>query len=168
MEPANDSDTDRRVSFLFTELERQEKRFAHRRRRDKRKAFALQMSTVLFSACITVLLGLETGPRAEPIFKNIALVLGALVTVLAAMEAFFNHRGLWIGRTVTVRRLEELRRQLEYRLAGLTRGQLDPKMVDGFLVRLEEILAEDQSRWMRLRSEGPPITGNRTGTEAIP
>jgi hypothetical protein len=87
-----------------------------------------------------------------------ALVLGALVTVLAALEAFFNHRGLWIGRTVTVRRLEDLRRHLEYRLAGLDGTQLESKLADGFLAELDEIIAEDQRTWMRLRSDEPPTT----------
>jgi hypothetical protein len=157
---ADVNDEQRRVSFLLGELDRQERRFAHRRRRDKRKAFALQMSTVVFSASITVLLGLQVGPRTQSTFKNIALVLGALVTVLAAMEAFFNHRGLWIGRTVTVRRLEDLRRHLEYRLAGLDGTRLEPKLADSFLAKLDEIIAEDQRAWMRLRAEGPPITNS--------
>jgi Protein of unknown function (DUF4231) len=155
---ADVTDEQGQVSFLLGELDRQERRFAHRRRRDKRKAFALQVSTVVFSATITVLLGLQVGSRTQSTFKNIALALGALVTVLAAMEAFFNHRGLWIGRTVTVRRLEDLRRHLEYRLAGLDGTQLEPKLADSFLAELDEIIAEDQRTWMRLRSEGPSAT----------
>lgn len=50
-----------RVGFLRAELDRQQQRFACRRRRDKRKSFALQMATVALSATITVLLGLRVG-----------------------------------------------------------------------------------------------------------
>ena len=74
------------------------------------------------------------------------------MTVLAAMEAFFNHRGLWVARTVTVRRLQELRRQTDYQLAGLADGEVTPEAVDGLLARLDEIVAEDQQAWLRLRS----------------
>jgi hypothetical protein len=101
-------------------------------------------------------------PRTQSTFKNIALVLGALVTVLAALEAFFNHRGLWIGRTVTVRRLEDLRRHLEYRLAARDGTQLEPKLADSFLAELDKIIAEDQRTWMRLRSEEPSTPSHPT------
>jgi len=82
----------------------------------------------------------------------VALALGALVTVLAAMEAFFNHRGLWVSRTVTVRRLEELRRHVDYRLAGLNDGEISPQLVDELLAELDHIVADDHKAWLRLRS----------------
>jgi ABC-type multidrug transport system fused ATPase/permease subunit len=148
-----------RVALLRAELDRQQQRFARRRRRDKRKSFALQMATVVLSATITVLLGLRVGTGLQRTLANVALVLGALVTVLAAMEAFFNHRGLWVARTVTVRRLEELRRQIDYQLAGLADGEVVPEVVDGLLARLDQIVAEDQQAWLRLRStEVQPTT----------
>jgi ABC-type multidrug transport system fused ATPase/permease subunit len=148
-----------RVGFLRAELDRQQQRFARRRRRDKRKSFALQMATVALSATITVLLGLRVAAGLQRTMANLALGLGALVTVLAAMEAIFNHRGLWVARTVTVRRLEELRRQADYQLAGLADGEVDPAVVDGLLARLEQIIADDQQAWLRLRStDAQPTT----------
>jgi hypothetical protein len=143
------------VGFLRAELDRQQQQYVRRRRRDKRKSFALQMATVALSATITVLLGLRVEAGLQRTLANIALVLGALVTVLAAMEAFFNHRGLWVSRTITVRRLEELRRQADYQLAGLADGEVQPAVVDGLVARLEQILAEDQQAWLRLRSTVP-------------
>src|SRR5258708_5210437 len=47
-----------RWQLLHGELDQQLTTFRGRRRRDKRKAFALQMATVTLSAIITVLLGL--------------------------------------------------------------------------------------------------------------
>jgi Protein of unknown function (DUF4231) len=143
---------EQRMAFLRAELDRQQQRFTRRRRRDKRKAFALQMATVVLSATITVLLGLRLDAGLQRALANIALVLGALVTVLAAMEAFFNHRGLWVTRTITVRRLEELRRQADYRLAGLADGEVEAAVVDGLLARLNQIVAADHKAWLRLRS----------------
>jgi hypothetical protein len=63
-----------------------------------------------------------------------------------------NHRGLWVARTVTVRRLEDLRRQADYQLAGLADGEVQPAVVDGLLARLDQIVADDQQAWLRLRS----------------
>jgi hypothetical protein len=141
-----------RVDFLRAELNKQQERFARRRQRDKRKAFTLQMATVTLSASITVLLGLRLTAGIQQTLANVALALGALVTVLAAMEAFFNHRGLWISRTVTVRRLEELRRHVDYKLAGLSDGEISPQLVDELLAELDHIVADDNKSWLRLRS----------------
>jgi hypothetical protein len=66
---------------------------------------------------------------------------------------------LWVSRTITVRRLDELRRQADYQLAGLADGKVQPEIVDGLLARLEQILAGDQQAWLRLRSTEPqPVT----------
>ena len=57
-----------------------------------------------------------------------------------------------MARTVTVRRLEDLRRQADYQLAGLADGEVQPAVVDGLLARLDQIVADDQQAWLRLRS----------------
>jgi hypothetical protein len=85
--------TSARVAFLREELERQMARASLKRSRDKAKAFRLQMATVALSATITVLLGIRIGTRVQPVLANVALAFGALVTVLAAFDAFYNHRG---------------------------------------------------------------------------
>lgn len=141
-----------RVVFLRAELDRQQLRFVRRRRRDKRKSFALQMATITLSATITVLLGLRVAAELQSTLANVALGLAALVTLLAAMEAFFNHRGLWVSRTITVRRLEELGRQTDYQLAGLSDGEVPLEVIDRLFARLEQIVADDQQAWLRLRS----------------
>jgi hypothetical protein len=141
-----------RVAFLRAELDRQLQLFGSMRGRDKGKAFRLQMATVALSATITVLLGLRVGARVQPVLANVALALGALVTVLAAYEAFYNHRGLWVSRTVTMHRLYELRREVNYRLAGLADGEVQPEVVDELVAQLNQIVADDHRAWMRLRS----------------
>jgi hypothetical protein len=139
-----------KVEVLVNQIRSQIDLFSRRRRRDKRKAFALQVATVVASASITVLLGLgkadEQGLRQE-----VALILGALITVLSAFEAFFNHRHLWIVRTETVRRLERLRRKLDFYLAGLASTDLNESAIDSFRRELDEILEEDQQKWLHMR-----------------
>src|SRR5206468_11572693 len=95
-------------TWLQHELNRQLTAYRRRRKRDKRKAFVLQMATVILSATITVLLGIRATGFVQQYLTDIAIALGAIITVLAAAEAFFGHRGLWILRSHTVRRLEAL------------------------------------------------------------
>jgi len=141
-----------KLDQVQSELEKQIKKFGKRRKRDKRKAFGLKVSTVVLSATITVLLGLRNFSHdAEAVFANIALGLGALVTVLAAIDAFFTHRGLWILRTKTVRQLEAISSDLEYYKCGLT-GEPEAAQVDKFHERLCLAIKQDLEAWDKLRA----------------
>jgi hypothetical protein len=120
---------------------------------DKRKAFGLQMATVTLSATITVLLGLRTSATTRTLLLNIALGLGALITVLAAAEAFFTHRRLWVLRTATVRRLEALSRHVDFH--GANGRPPDAGALTACLTELDAIIADDQKAWQHLH-ESPP------------
>jgi hypothetical protein len=55
------------------------------------------MMTVILAGMVTVLLGLKGVPQGVEIWLgNIALTLGAAVTVLSAYEAFFTPRAQWV------------------------------------------------------------------------
>lgn len=148
------ADAQARWRFLRGEVDRQLTLFGRRRRRDKRKAFALQMATVTLSATVTVLLGLRTSDPTRTLLLNIALALGALITVLAAAEAFFTHRRLWVLRTATVRRLETLSRHVDFHAAG-TDGPVDVSVLTASLAELDAIIADDQKAWQHMH-ESPP------------
>jgi len=139
-------------ALLKGEIEKQLRIFAARRRRDKRKSTILQMASVTLSATITVLLGLRVGPSPESTLTNVALTLGALATVLAAYDSFFDHRKLWVARTITLQRLEDLHRDLAFRLSALTEKDT-PVVVDELFVELNRILEEDRQEWLRIRNE---------------
>jgi hypothetical protein len=150
-------DSTAQFAWLHQEAGRQLSNYRRRRRRDKRKAFVLQMATVTLSATITVLLGLRTTGTTQQRLADIALILGAVITVLAAAEAFFTHRGLWILRTHTVRRLETLIRRLDYQQTRSLGHPLEPTALDRYAAELDDILSEDQTRWQQLRATTPEI-----------
>lgn len=151
-----------KMAWLRGELDRQLMVYRRRRRRDKRKAFVLQMATVTLSATITVLLGVRVTGGAQQTLADAALALGALITVLAASEAFFSHRGLWILRTETVRNLETLRRHIGYYEAGLNGASPESSDVDRYGAELDQILANDHTAWQRLRESTKEGTHDET------
>lgn len=148
---SSDGDPATKLAWLRSELDRQLKAYRWRRRRDKRKAFALQMATVTLSATITILLGVRVTGGAQQTLANVALAFGALITVLAAAEAFFSHRSLWILRTETVRNLEVLRSHIDYYEAGLNGASADSIDVDHYQAELDHILMTDHTAWQRIR-----------------
>ena len=140
-----------RVVFLREELDREQRHYQSSRERDKHKAIRVQMATVTLSATITVLLGIRVSAGVQPILADVALALGALLTVLAAYAAFYNHRGLWLNRANTIYRLNELRRQMDYRLAGVGDSEVEPEVVDELAAQLHQILEDEHHAWLRLR-----------------
>lgn len=162
------TEPDARWQYLRSEVNRQLGLFGHRRRRDKRKAFALQMATVTLSATVTVLLGLRTSDSTRTLLLNIALALGALITVLAATEAFFTHRRLWVLRTATVRRMETLSRHVDFHAAGAD-GRVDnTSALATCLAELDAIIADDHRAWQHLHETLPATQQDASAVAANP
>ncbi|MFC6595093.1 SLATT domain-containing protein [Kitasatospora paranensis] len=148
--------TVRQLDFVEQEVRRQLVGRRRRRDRDRSTAFALQLATVGLSAAITVLLGVRVDGAAREWLADSALGLGALITVLAAWQAFFGHRTLWIQRSETVHRLEELERRIAYHRAGLGGAAPEAGQVDGFLAEYERIARLDHDAWARIRQASDP------------
>ena len=147
-------DENQALEVLSAELDKQLRLFLTRRRRDKRKSTTLQMATVSLSAIITVLLGLRVDPGLESVLANVALGLGVAVTILATYDSFFDHRKLWVIRTITVRRLEELQRELDYRAASSVKSLNDLSPI--IFSRLNQILEDDRREWLQIRNQRVP------------
>jgi hypothetical protein len=161
----NHSGSKQQLSWLEQEVKHAIDEYRQRRRRDKRKSFTLRLGTVGLSAAITVLLGIRVGGEVQQQLANIALALGAMITVLAAADAFFAHRTLWINRTETVRMLEALDRQLAFYKTGLDNGLPEPTEVEGLFSKLDSILAEDQRAWLRARQASDPSPSSHVEDE---
>ncbi|WP_030276486.1 SLATT domain-containing protein [Streptomyces sp. NRRL B-24484] len=153
---ADGSPVGRQLAFVEQEV-RSELRIRTRRRdADRRRAFALQISTVGLSAVITVLLGVQVGEPTRQWLSDVALGLGAAITVLAAWQAFFSHRALWLQRSDTVHRLAALERRLAFHRAGPAGADPEPAQVAEFLAAYEEIVQADHDAWARVRSASDP------------
>lgn len=143
-------------------------RYARECVRHKNKALALKIASVLLATSITILLGLkfpDTQLRAQ--LSDVALVLGGLITVLSAYEAFFDPRSLWVRETVTFARLKDLQRDLRFWAAGFKDEdeEVDPEELERYKRRLGRILEESLKYWMKIR--GAPDT-DRVAEEVMP
>ena len=155
-----------RLDCLSEELNLLVGRYARECVRHKNKALALKIASVLLATSITILLGLkfpDNQLRAE--LSDIALVLGGLITVLSAYEAFFDPRSLWVRETVTFARLKDLQRDLRFWAAGLEDEEADPKELERYKRRLDRILEESLKYWMKIR--GAPDT-ERVAEDTMP
>jgi len=144
--------TAERLKYLKDEIDAQVQRYGSDSARHKKTALRLKVATVFLASIITILLGLKLdNVAAKDQLSNIALVLGGLITIFSAYEAFFDPRSLWIREVVTCVRLRDVQRDLRFWASGIDPAQVDPKMVDMFKVRFDQILEESLKNWIKIR-----------------
>lgn len=112
---------------------------------------------------ITVLVGLKTEPWLDGPLKNVVLILGALTVIANAWDGFYDHRGLWIKRTLTVARLKRLKRDFDFEVAMRGARDLEPMLRD-VKARLDQVLEDDVTNWAQLRDEAKEEKGRRGRT----
>ena len=147
-------DLDAKLKMLLAGVNERINDQMKKRRFDKKMAVRLRLASVTFAAAVTVLLGLEVSKNIGPWLTNVALILGALITVLSAFGAFFDHRSLWIRRTVSLSRLFDLRRDIQFYVAGVEPEEFSMDQIEKFKDRFSRILQDDLREWLRLRSAG--------------
>jgi hypothetical protein len=101
------------------------------------------------------LLGVKVDEAWSVVFQNLALILSAVVTLLSAFEAFYDHRSLWIQGTVTLSQLAALKNEVDFFAAGraLQVSNEDVTKLDGFRNRLEQILQDELKAWLKMRQD---------------
>lgn len=140
--------------YLELQIKQLVDRFKGDRERHKWLAVVLKALTVTLAGVVTVLLGWkEVSGTTSALFANIALVLGAAITVVSAYEAFFDPRVLWVRETVVFARLKDLERDLAYAVAGAKEEELDNATLERLKARLDAILEESLKGWLRLRGQ---------------
>jgi hypothetical protein len=142
-----------KIQYLQQRLEEQIEAFNNGRRKNKKKAFRFRLSVILCSAFTTILIGLQSfGSSLEPIIKDAALIFSAMVTALSAIDAFYNHRALWIRYTATSNDLKTVQSKLQYLLAG-NRENVEENRIDELFEEFHRILNETNEYWLQLRKE---------------
>jgi len=147
-----------KVEALRNQIDDQIEGFDRRRHETRKIAFRVRFAVVSVSALTSVVIGLQGVPDAvQPHFKNTALVLSVLVTAISALEAFYNHRALWIRYTATFTELKALRARLDYLTAGGLTG-LEDAPIDQLFEDFQTVLRNTNDYWFQLRKETEPKT----------
>ena len=87
----------------------------------------------------------------EDRLRMIAFVLGAIVTMLTALEPFFNFRSLWVEHEEAVYHLYRLQDDFNFYLAGKQPAELSLAKLEEFNRRYGQIWVDLSERWLELR-----------------
>lgn len=139
-----------KLNTLKGEVDGSIKYFQHKHTKTKIRAQVIKITSVTFSALITVVLGVNAGNLSE-VFRNIAIVLGAVVTIINAVDAFYNYGALWVKNALTLAKLKELKRELEFYSAGCVPEDISQDKLNKYMNQLQKILKDDIKQWLRIR-----------------
>lgn len=136
------------ATTLQNEIDRAIGQTGYQKLRNQRKATYIKLATLLFSTAATIFLGLK-GLEPEQTFKNIAFVFSASVTLLTALEPFFNFRSFWVEHEIAQGHFIGLSADLAFYLAG--NPQPDANKLDEFHKTYNEIWAGLNAVWAENR-----------------
>lgn len=143
--------TQTKLDVLMKDIENNIRMFEKRRDRHKHKAIILKLSSIIGSALVTVLLGLKS--FQNNFISDITLVLSAFITIFNGIEGFYNHRSLWVKDVKTLTSLGELKRDLEFYIAGETEEQISVRALARYKDRLQNICNDDVKTWSKIKEE---------------
>jgi len=133
-----------------------------KRKVNQGRATIVKVLILCMSGGATVLLGLNLGPSTEVPLKNVAFALSSLVTVLNALEPFFNYRALWVEHERANAAFFQVKDRLEFYVTGRADSDLEMSQIDRFYGEYESAWSTLNQAWsqQRLLAEG--------GTKAPP
>ena len=137
--------------LLATQLKKLKDSFYSDRQRHKRTALWIKLSTAILAAIAMVLLGWQD-LSASKLPQNIALVLNAAISVLAAYEVFFEPRKLWVRETLVLSTLKDISRDLDYELAAPS--VISDEKTDELKNRIDSALKQSLDEWLKDKRSG--------------
>ncbi|MFJ9648875.1 DUF4231 domain-containing protein [Streptomyces sp. NPDC004244] len=144
----------REAAALLLDKIRQGNDYARgKKKRFGRSASVTRVATLVLSAASTVILGLQDLNA----WAGLALACVALVTLLGAVEPFFNWRSRWVLMEEAQHRFRRLADDLEYLVASTPADELTFDQLGEVFGRYQTIWDDLSRTWLEHRREPAPL-----------
>jgi len=109
---------------------------------NKTKVGIINALSISLGALITLTLGLVVAPDYASLQKNIALLMGALLTIVNGWGALFDYKKLWVRQKSTLLELYQLQNELGYR-----KSKHNEPSVDDLFEKYQHVWKKDSYEW---------------------
>ncbi|WP_327286293.1 SLATT domain-containing protein [Streptomyces sp. NBC_01205] len=140
------------AAFLLDRIRQGNDYARGKKKRFGRGASVTKVATLLLSAASTVILGLQNLDA----WAGLALACVALVTLLGAVEPFFNWRSRSVLMEEAQYRFQRLADDLEYLVASTATHELTFDQLDVIFGRYQTIWEDLSRTWLEHRREPAP------------
>ena len=142
-----------KLKYLEEEIAKSIKAMKSKGDQNKSRTFTVRMSSAILGALVTVSLGLQVTSLTTEL-KNFALICGALISVVNAIDSVVGYRALWVKQKLTLSQLYTLRNEIAFYKAGLEENDaIDERKTQEFFEKYQAIWETASSEWLRLRNE---------------
>ncbi|UNZ18645.1 SLATT domain-containing protein [Streptomyces sp. 891-h] len=140
------------AAFLLDKIRQGNGYARSRKERFSRSASVVKVAMLALSAASTVILGLQNLNA----WAGTAMACVALVTLLGAIEPFFNWRSRWVLMEEAQYRFQRLADDLEYRIASTAADELTFDQLNEIFGRYQAIWDDLSRTWLEHRREAAP------------
>jgi|GEM_PF-2750520 len=141
-----------KVALLQEKIDAALKKTRINMRENRKRASFIKLSVTTCSALATIFLGLKL-PNLESQLKDAAFVLTALVTLLNALEPFFNYRALWVEHETALWKFHRLRDKIEYYMAGRSPDLVEADDLNNFHAEYQATWDDLSQSWINYRKQ---------------
>ncbi len=134
------------ATFLMAEIDSSILILKDKVKGQKRKTHVIHALLIILGALITLVLGLKI-PELDVWQKNIALTLGALLTIVSSWNAVFDYKKLWFRQKSTLLDLYQLKNEITYKLTHQTISIDD---VNELFDRYQDVWERDGNEWRKI------------------
>jgi hypothetical protein len=139
-----------RLDWLSNRVDQSLTLVAEKRARFQKAASRIQVTTIALTGGVSLCLGLDMAGIEGPL-KATAFVFGVVVTLMNAIEPYFNMRALWIEHEDAKFRLHRLRDRIDFYRAGLTHEPICAEAVLEFEKQHQDIWERVSTEWLSRR-----------------
>lgn len=141
-----------KVALLQEKIDAALKKTRINMRENRKRASFVKLAVTACLAFATIFLGLKS-PNLESQLKDAAFVLTAFVTLLNALEPFFNYRALWVEHETALWKFHRLRDKIEYHMAGRSPELVETEDINNFHVEYQSIWDDLSQSWISYRKQ---------------
>ncbi len=134
------------------EIDNAQEYMSYKKSLHKSRATYLKLGAILLSGSGTVLLGLQIS-GFEKLFKDLAFVFIALVTLVNALEPFFNFRSLWVAHEEAQAGFYKVKQDLEFYLAGISPNELSSEVIENLYSKYQNVWEAHNQAWLGYRKQ---------------
>ena len=131
--------------YLQSEVSRSIDILKSKAQSNKRKTSWINAISISLGALITVTLGIDVSSEYIELQKNIALILGSLLTLTSSWNACFDYKKLWIRQKTTLLALYQIKNELGYRAS-----KAEKTKIDDIFDEYQRIWEQDSNEWRNI------------------
>ena len=134
---------------LYSQIQNDIDYHVKRSKRLKNKANFFKISVMALGAIVTIVLGLQFSDHVkvewDSCIQNIALILGAMITLLSGISNFWNAEKYWLNNIVTMMKLIDLRNDMK--IEAMASSGIPSDVFNDLRGRFDEIQNEKIDYW---------------------